>query len=365
MQGYKQRGPEAVRATNVFYYLTYEGSINLDAIESPSLRESVEAQILSFGQTPAQLMTDPHPPRHSIQNLVCCLMSILESSGCYLQSPMMFTQYGEDLCMLMKFISNSPIVYIAANTYPQTPAPTVVTIAQNLVFALNRWNTNYQRESSIQKKCVKQNVAETASQSGNSLGSSIPATPDKSADTPTHADLPLTVDPLLAVGNPSQPPARRHLGDALDQKLDTSWANFVTTVDSRSIIACGYPDYSLRVIDTETGTILHVMSMLIILSSSAAVRQALFGHNDVVTCIARSESNLHADCYVASGSKDCMIVLWHFSAAHATIIGEYATPGETPTPRAILTGHDSEITAICVSAEHGLVLSGARGLLWF
>ena len=30
--GYKQRGPEAVRATNVFYYLTYEGTVNLEAV---------------------------------------------------------------------------------------------------------------------------------------------------------------------------------------------------------------------------------------------------------------------------------------------------------------------------------------------
>lgn len=28
--GYKQRGPEAVRALNVFNFLSYEGSINLD-----------------------------------------------------------------------------------------------------------------------------------------------------------------------------------------------------------------------------------------------------------------------------------------------------------------------------------------------
>lgn len=32
-------GPEAVRATNVFYYLTYEGNINLEAISDPILRE--------------------------------------------------------------------------------------------------------------------------------------------------------------------------------------------------------------------------------------------------------------------------------------------------------------------------------------
>lgn len=37
--GYKQRGPEAVRALNVFHYLTYEGSVNLDGITDPVLRE--------------------------------------------------------------------------------------------------------------------------------------------------------------------------------------------------------------------------------------------------------------------------------------------------------------------------------------
>jgi hypothetical protein len=37
--GYKQRGPEAVRATNVFFYLTYEGSVNLESIRDPVLRE--------------------------------------------------------------------------------------------------------------------------------------------------------------------------------------------------------------------------------------------------------------------------------------------------------------------------------------
>ena len=157
---------------------------------------------------------------------------------------------------LMKFISNSPIVYIAANTYPQTPSPTVVTIAQNLVFALNRWNTNYQRERRKSRAAKSlDRFAEATTQPTSALGSSMSATAEKSGDAPTHADLslPLTVDPLLAVGNPSQPPPRRHLGDALDQKLECSWANFVTTVDSRTIIACGYPDYSFRVIDTETG----------------------------------------------------------------------------------------------------------------
>ncbi|KAJ2902270.1 hypothetical protein GGI21_004578, partial [Coemansia aciculifera] len=63
--GYKQRGPEAVKAHNVFYYLTYEGAVNLDAIQDPVERASVESQIHYFGQTPTQLFTTPHPARHS------------------------------------------------------------------------------------------------------------------------------------------------------------------------------------------------------------------------------------------------------------------------------------------------------------
>lgn len=43
--GYKQRGPEAARALNVFHYLTYEGATRLDSITDPSLREVWHARI--------------------------------------------------------------------------------------------------------------------------------------------------------------------------------------------------------------------------------------------------------------------------------------------------------------------------------
>ena len=49
-------GPEAVRATNVFYYLTYEGSVDLESLSGdPVMREAVENQIRHFGQTPSQV----------------------------------------------------------------------------------------------------------------------------------------------------------------------------------------------------------------------------------------------------------------------------------------------------------------------
>lgn len=125
--GYKQRGPEAVRATNVFYYLTYEGSCDLESITDPVMREAVENQIRNFGQTPSQLLMEPHPPRSSAMHL----------------SPMMFSAMPDDVCMSMKFHLNSPIIHISANTYPQLPLPSVVTVTAGHQFAINRWNCNY------------------------------------------------------------------------------------------------------------------------------------------------------------------------------------------------------------------------------
>ncbi len=77
--GYKQQGAAAIEATNVFFYLTYEGSVDLDAIGiphqistsqfidmrvvDPAALVAIETQIANFGQTPAQLLTTPHRPR--------------------------------------------------------------------------------------------------------------------------------------------------------------------------------------------------------------------------------------------------------------------------------------------------------------
>jgi hypothetical protein len=61
--GYKQRGQSAIDAHNVFYYLTYEDAVNIDAIDNPLDRKSIEDQIHHFGQTPTQLFQFPHPIR--------------------------------------------------------------------------------------------------------------------------------------------------------------------------------------------------------------------------------------------------------------------------------------------------------------
>ena len=68
--GYKQTGDAAERAVNVFYYLTYEGAVNLDQIEDDHRRRSIEQQIHEFGQTPKQLFTTPHIARNGMKIVI-------------------------------------------------------------------------------------------------------------------------------------------------------------------------------------------------------------------------------------------------------------------------------------------------------
>ncbi|KNC50605.1 FAN Factor [Thecamonas trahens ATCC 50062] len=64
--GHKQRGAAADAADNVFYYLTYEGAVDIEAIADPLERKAIELQISEFGQTPTQLFTRPHPRRGAV-----------------------------------------------------------------------------------------------------------------------------------------------------------------------------------------------------------------------------------------------------------------------------------------------------------
>lgn len=90
---------------------------------------------------------------------------------------------------------------------------------------------------------------------------------------------------------------------------------------------------------------------------AAKIVQIVFGHYGVVTCLSRSECNITSDCYIASGSADCTVLLWHWNARSQTVVGE----GEVPTPRATLTGHEQPVSCVVISAELGLVVSGSLG----
>lgn len=61
--GYKQRGKPAMEAANIFYYLTYEGAVDLENMDDMLQKSSIEDQIANFGQSPIQIFRKKHPRR--------------------------------------------------------------------------------------------------------------------------------------------------------------------------------------------------------------------------------------------------------------------------------------------------------------
>ena len=80
--GFKQQGRAAVEAVNIFHYLTYEGAVDLDAVEDAHERKALQDQVSwcftlgtgDFGRTdpepdllprPSRSCTSARPPRSS------------------------------------------------------------------------------------------------------------------------------------------------------------------------------------------------------------------------------------------------------------------------------------------------------------
>ncbi|TID30728.1 hypothetical protein CANINC_000644 [Pichia inconspicua] len=69
--GYKQQGQNAIDAVNVFHYLSYPGSVDLESIHDEHERAVIVSIIHNFGQTPLQIFRKQHPKKEvkKIQNM--------------------------------------------------------------------------------------------------------------------------------------------------------------------------------------------------------------------------------------------------------------------------------------------------------
>eukprot|EP00727_Mastigamoeba_balamuthi_P007099 m51a1_g3009 putative beach domain-containing protein (2301) ;mRNA; r:833752-844561 len=303
--GYKQRGEEARAADNVFFYMTYEGAVDLDAIKDERERIAAEAQILHFGQTPTQLLTRPHPPRMRARPELI---------------PM--TQTPDILKAWSVQIGRTPIVFLG-----ETKAEVYVGSAERIV------TINSDRELGV-------HVWTRAS--------------------PESQGSPFTmeVDPLLQT--------RRQIGVPFSGDITPAPGLYELSPDGKYIFSCGHWDGSFRVTSTETGrvvqkimehkdvvtclttstgrmperdaectlvtgsrdTTIMVWDILTTPSSlrvSATPRHVLYGHDDEVTAIAASEE---LDV-VVSGSRDGAIVV------HTLRRGKFVWTAKTPGVGAI------------------------------
>ncbi|XP_064646322.1 neurobeachin-like protein 1 isoform X2 [Lineus longissimus] len=137
--GYKQKGPAAADALNVFYYCTYEGAVDLDAISDPVERKALEGMINNFGQTPCQLLREPHPKRLAFEDTI--------NKATKTDKPLSVLNFLDQLKAYFVEASyvNDPLVYAAvprnqARSFIQQGMPdAMVTVTEDGALGIHGW----------------------------------------------------------------------------------------------------------------------------------------------------------------------------------------------------------------------------------
>ena len=62
------------------------GAVDLDAIQDPMERKCLEDMINNFGQTPCQLLKEPHPQRSVVTCTMYMYMYVLSRHGALIQA---------------------------------------------------------------------------------------------------------------------------------------------------------------------------------------------------------------------------------------------------------------------------------------
>ena len=81
--GAYQCGARALEHNNLFRHITYEGMVDIDAIQDPLEKESIEVSIAEFGQCPRQIFMSEHPRRlvcESCSDTACLTSGTLDSA---------------------------------------------------------------------------------------------------------------------------------------------------------------------------------------------------------------------------------------------------------------------------------------------
>ena len=341
--GYKQRGESAKEAFNVFYYVTYEGMVDLDSIQDPVQRAAMEDQINLYGQTPSQLLLEPHPPRHAPEKCPRTFMDQVRSNGFTLHTHALWTdpasyskpRVSSISSMLPPFMSQNSsdrIVVTGSGTpsllYVCPFEDRVVTIFEDLSFGVHRM---------ISPQVIKSGQIKQ-----------LPSAP-------------------ISLSLRAHPHDRHLLNSAIASDMTVTSSAFACAKSGKLLLSSLYFDCSVRAH--------HVDSL--------RVEDGAVGHVDVVTCLALDEDG----CTLVSGGRDCAIVVWNVVGSNDVrdeTLDILGTPDLSPrrnssggssksflvdlglsTDNHILSfarricAHDAPITTLVVSGNLGIIVSGA------
>ncbi|XP_047315623.1 BEACH domain-containing protein C2 [Impatiens glandulifera] len=319
--GNKQRGKEAIQANNVFFYITYEGTIDVDKISDQVQQRATQDQIAYFGQTPSQLLTVPHirrMPLAEVLHLQTIFRNPKEIRPYVIPSPERCNlpaaaiQASSDSVIIVDI--NAPAAHVAQHKWqPNTPD------GQGMPFLFHHGKNN-------------------SSATGGSFMRMFKGSAGTGQD---ELQFPQALA-FAASGIRS--------------------SAIVAITNNKEIITGGHVDNTIKVISSDGAKTLEVAR----------------GHVSPVTCLALSPDSK----YLVTGSGDTTILLWRIhqvSTSQSSNLSDHSTSSGTPTstnsntianilsektqrrriegPLHVLRGHFNEITCCSVSSDLGIVVS--------
>ena len=299
--GYKQQGEAAVQAANVFYYLTYEGAVDIEKLEDPALRDATVDQISHFGQTPSQLMRKAHPKRLPLSD--CDVASLVVHAPAWAEPLNPQPYYFQHVTKSSK----DAVLFVAAGDR-------IITVGRDRFVGTHKWQYNH-------------------SVVGNTLPFSFEM--DKYQFS------------------------RRKMGVHQVNISGTLGSNcFAVSPDEKFIFSCGYWDDSFKVASLDSLKVVcsitrhHDIVTCLALSADGRIlitgsrdstlmlwnvnmnaripvssepKAILYGHDDEITCVAiNSEQDI-----AVSGSRDGTVVV--HSLRHGEYIRTITPPSSTET----------------------------------
>ncbi|XP_078427501.1 WD-40 repeat family protein / beige-like protein [Wolffia australiana] len=313
--GFKQRGKEAIVANNVFFYITYEGTIDVDKISDPIQRHATQDQIAYFGQTPSQLLTVPHLKKRPLVE-VLRLQTIFRNP----REIKPYTVPNSERC-------NLPATAILAS---QDSLVVVDVNAPAAHVAVHKWQPNM----------------------------------------PDGHGLPFLFQHGKPIGGSSNGAFMRMFkgtsSNPEEWQFPRAFAFPASGITSSAIVAITW--------DKEIITGGHADNTVKLLSAAGArTVESASAHCAPITCL-----SLSSDCsYLVTGSRDSTVILWRIlskSTSHmpkpsnpqsplAAQLSSPRLPSENSGlhclegPMHVLRGHLGEVKSCCVSSECGLVAS--------
>lgn len=352
--GATQRGQAAVDANNVFFYLTYEGMVDVDSITDPVTKSSMRAQIAHFGQTPTQVLRDPHPPRLTVVNRARrASIGPTEPPPLSLSGPTTLkhpsspvARVGDSRWTTLVVPHDSPIALL--HLVPGTTS--MLCVDTNGQLSMQRYST---KSVKVHHTPFLNDISSTATKASGVFkhphANSSPLLGPTTAPTSPGASEVSTSTEYMELHDRK---SRKIIGDKrLLMQNDYAPQVRVAFVNGGAVYcSVGHHDFSARFHSSTDGALLY----------------RLLQHHAVVNCVGSSSNG----ALLALGSSDGTISVWKVAHIASTLLDSIKLFRGSKSPSRpvhasdysadqVLLGHASVVNCVAVSDDLGICVSGS------